>query len=113
MFFCGNKKVRLPNYHWGVMKSNKDEYYSGECPKCYNTLYWEPNYDNVCSIGSHNMIVCGNYFKDYDKSEDYIKGNVSGERFNDIINKCKKYDIAEPYSLLNRMEVSGYIDEKL
>lgn len=109
---CGKKNVRVPNYHLGVLENNQDEYYSGECPKCYRSVFWEPNYDyydEMTSFGSHNMVVCGNYFKGYNRSKYAMRGIVSDEVFNNIINKCRKYDIPEPDRLLNKKEITNYI----
>lgn len=38
------------SYHRGIMENNIDEYYSGWCDNCDESVEWECNYDYDCDI---------------------------------------------------------------
>lgn len=64
-----NKWSPTLTYHRGVDDSNIDEYYSGKCNYCYNTLNWECNYDYdadfVKKVVDKNVFACGPYLEKF------------------------------------------------
>ena len=97
-------------YHEGFMENNKDEWYSGICPGCDESVHWEPNYDDhddIIKIWKNNMIVIS---RDYGTSRPNhaITGEVSSDEFKKIMDKHNIYMMNLP-KLYNKRELGKYI----
>lgn len=112
---CDYKRVPLNNYHEGYMSNNKDEWRSGECPRCGEHISWEPNYDDwdeVTLIHSNNIIAFGPWFKHYNKPNHAEKGEISEDTIINILKNKKIYEIPAPGHMSKR-NITKYIDEEL
>lgn len=111
-FNCGCKCVVLDHYNYGTMKNNKDEWYSGECQECGETVSWEPNYDSYDDIRTtqkNNMIVIGNYIMTNAKYTT-TPTQVTKQEFDEVVSKCKYFIIDPPNKLLNKRKLQEYIN---
>ncbi|CAH6419702.1 Hypothetical protein HVR_LOCUS778 [uncultured virus] len=113
---CDYKKVPINNYHYGALENNKDEWRSGECPKCGEHISWEPNYDDwddVKCVYGNNIIAFGSWFKDYNSPNHATSGSVNKEEIIKIMTNKKIYEMAAPASRIGKRKVIQYIDEEL
>ena len=115
---CGYKSVPLNDYHLGVAPSNIDEYYSGECPKCYEITRWECNYDNIDDlriIYQNNVIVIGNYVKTYNRPSHAIT-NVSFSKieFNTLLESdgVQVFEIDAPKIVTSNKGIQKPLDKR-
>ena len=109
---CDHRKVYM-RYSYGTLDNNKDEYYHGICPKCDESVYYEPNYDIYESedhmvINGNNIFVWGKYFHGYNRGENNI--SISDEDINKIFNKYNIYEIDAPKNLINKRKMGDYIE---
>jgi len=83
---------------------------------CGKILYYEPHFENYekIPIYKNNLIVYGDYLKDY-KSPNYAKksNNITLHEYQSLIKDCKIYEIPNPDTKLNKREILNYIKEKL
>jgi hypothetical protein len=110
---CGYEWV-LMKYHYGFLPNNQDEWYSGECPKCREDLYWEcedgPS-SRIKHVNPNNCIALGNYFRSYTKKKYTEKGQLSKDEIQQL---CSSYfDVVEPGRMYKRKNVSKYISKFL
>jgi hypothetical protein len=125
---CGNKSVSLSNYHNGTAPSNIDEYYSGECSKCYTIIRWECNYDNTHDLRimhHNNVIVIGNYVKSYNKPRHCISDtHINKTEFTALLESSgiRLFEIDAPqitngnknnWKPLNKRKLQEYISTSL
>ena len=117
---CGYKSVPM-SYKYGMMDNNKDEYYSGSCPKCDEYASYEPNYDDnegIRRVWHNNVVVIGDYLQ-FNKPSHATDAKISKEEFDEIVNR-DFYLIDAPRLLngpnkryLNKRKLQKYIDKKI
>lgn len=113
---CGNKRVHLNKYNYGVCPSNIDEYWSGICNKCYTSSYFEPNYDcqdDLFTIWKNNVIAIGDYFKGYQRRFFHESGDISQKDIENILIDVETYQVDPPPTQLNKMETSKHIADEI
>jgi len=114
-YHCNKKNVMLNKYNYGDMENNQDEYWSGECPKCYEYNYYEPNYDdneNIWRTYENNCIVINvNYSL---PSHAKINKEVTLDEFNNTVNKYNHYVIDQPDDMrIKRNVLEKYISDTI
>lgn len=115
-YHCGNKRAPVNNYHYGTMDNNMDEWRSGECNKCGKNNSWEPNFegwDDITLVFSNNMIALGDYFTGYNIPKHATPGDIERCDIENILKHTNIYNISSPKILMNKKDVTKYIDDKL
>ena len=115
-YHCDYKSVRLSRYHYGVLPNNMDEWKSGICPKCLNSIMYEPNYDdrdNVRLITGNNIIAYGKYLSNYNSPKYAKYGTVTNEEIYDILKNKTIYEIDTPTEPTNKKNLQQYIDNEI
>lgn len=113
---CDYRRVRVNNYHLGVLESNKDEYWSGKCPKCKKIIEFEPNYDDCDDVIRHyknNIIVIGDYIEHNILPNHTSPHNITNEEFKEITSNLRIYEMDKPAEPMNNMKLQKYIDTQL
>ncbi len=112
---CGYKRVPLKTYHRGSLPNNKDEFWSGICPKCDELVSYEPNYDDFYGtvIHGNNALVLGPYLKDYIRPVKAEQGSVSEERYKELMNGRNVYVIAQPPKRTSKLNLIRHIDQAI
>lgn len=114
-YHCNKKNVKLNNYNYGSMENNQDEYWSGQCPKCGENNYYEPNYDNCDNIHrsyENNCIVININYTVPNHAK--INKEVTDNEFNLVISKYKYYIIDKPNDLkMKKEKLQDYISSKI
>ena len=112
---CDYKKVKM-NYNFGFSDNNIDQHYSGICKKCNENNIWNCDYgnnDNVVILYNNNIIVIGDYLKNWNKPK-YAKSNIiPSDEFNAAILNKEIYQISSPNQILNRNKLQEHIDNNL
>ena len=113
--YCKYKYVNLNNYHWGFLPNNKDEYKTGECPKCGGNVVWECNYDSskIVRLYKNNMVVLGCYMKSYNKPSHAVSGLVSDEMFDKILSNTVILEVDCPDNWIGKRKLQTHIDEQI
>lgn len=112
-----HKKVLLHDYHYGSMDNNMDEWLSGNCLNCNESISWEPNFDGYYNMISserinNNIIVYGKYIN-YTKSKLIHQETIKKEKFIEIIKTKEIYEIEAPIKKLDKVQLQNYIDENI
>src|SRR5579872_391262 len=89
-----DKLVRL-HYHYGCMKNNQDEYYSGYCDGCDECYSYEPNYDGCNDIirTNTNNVVCIGSSINVNKPVNSTLYDVSKEKLYEFTKDCQMFII--------------------
>lgn len=119
-FKCYNcKSLILLEYHRGIENNNIDEYMSGVCENCDESIHWEPNFDSrsrVRYIEHHNVIAISDWFKGYNSSpyhQNLEKDKISITAIAQILSKIDHYDIEIPTTRLNKKKLGDYISRQI
>ena len=112
---CGHKYVPLNNYHFGSEQNNIDEWKSGICPQCGETVWYEPNYDDrddIFVVRKNNIIAIGEYFREYtNRPRERVTYDII--TVNSIINSSKKYIIDSPSKPMKKEKIGHFVEEMI
>ena len=114
-YHCDYKRVSLTTYHRGDLPNNKDESWTGTCPKCDELVSYEPNYDDFYGtvIHGNNALVLGAYLKDYIRPAKAESGLVSEERYQELMRDRKVYTIPEPAKRTSKLNLIRHLEAAL
>jgi hypothetical protein len=117
---CDYKNVCIDTYNHGIMPNNIDEWRSGKCPSCGETVTFEPNYDDyddIRIVWKNNVVAFGNYFRSYRNPVLGVSKNISPNEIIGILNGKHVYEIAEPALVrqkqIKKKQLCKYLDAQI
>lgn len=114
---CEDCNILVPlSYRLGVEGSNIDEYYSGDCTRCWESMSYEPNYEPYTKeifplFSGSKLIVIGDrsVFKAWHQRKTFKQDMISKEEFETILVHGSEVDI--PEKLHSKKELGQYIEQ--
>jgi len=114
---CKDYSVKNAQYREGVMDNNSDGYYSGDCVRCGERQFYEPNLDSShrpFHYTKSNAILMSDLFHNYDKSKYKVDLPIyTKEEFEKAINELRFFKVKVYTSFNKKSYINIHVNEEI